>query len=248
MHLADLSWPKVESLDRRLPVVIPVAALEQHGHHLPLFTDSLLLGEVLERVSERFKDTALFAPLTWLGNSHHHLDFPGTLSAEPRLYLDLLRGLASQFLDMGFRRVVFLNGHGGNIVPGKQAIFELRQEHRARMDLLLLFATYWETAAVPDDGTFQQREMGHACEWETSMILRIAPQLVGDYRSAPDVTSEGEFGATPRAWTTKDRTVPGHIGLPRLATAEKGERLFEAFADGVESLLNGVRNWSGTTW
>jgi creatinine amidohydrolase len=247
MQLADLPWTKVESLDRNLPVVIPVAALEQHGHHLPVFTDSLLLGEVVKRVSERCRDSALFAPLTWLGNSHHHLDFPGTLSAEPRLYLDLLRGLANQFLTLGFRRIVFLNGHGGNIVPGKQAIFELRQEHRQRKDLLLLFATYWETAMPPQDG-FHQREMGHACEWETSMILRIAPHLVGDYRSAEDVAFQGEFGATPRAWITKDRTVPGHIGNPRLATPEKGERLFATFADGVESLLTSVRNWSGATW
>ncbi|MBX7106692.1 MAG: creatininase family protein [Gemmataceae bacterium] len=248
MQLAELAWPNVESLDRNLPVVIPVAALEQHGHHLPVFTDSLLLGEVVRRVSERFRETALFAPLTWLGNSHHHLDFPGTLSADPRVYLDLLRGLANQFLGFGFRRIVFLNGHGGNIVPGKQAIFELRQEHRERKDLLLLFATYWETAVVPEDGTFQQREMGHACEWETSMILRLAPQLVGDYQSAVDLPAEGEFQATPRAWTTKDRTSIGHIGAPRLATAEKGERLFATFADGVERLLNDVRGWSGKSW
>ncbi len=248
MHLADLSWPRVDALDRNLPVVIPVAALEQHGQHLPVFTDSLLLGEVVSRVAPRFEQTAIFAPLTWLGNSHHHLDFPGTLSADPRLYLDLLRGLANQFLAAGFQRIVFLNGHGGNIVPGKQAIFELRQEHRQRTDLLLLFATYWETAVIPDDGTFQQRDMGHACEWETSMILRIAPQLVGDYRAAPDVESTGEFGSTPRAWITKDRTGPGHIGAPRLATPEKGERLLTTFADGVESLLNSVRGWTGKTW
>jgi len=248
MQLAELPWTVVESLDRDLPVVIPVAALEQHGHHLPLFTDSMLLGEVVRRVSERCRDTALFAPLTWLGNSHHHLDFPGTLSAEPRLYLDLLRGLANQFLVMGFRRIVFLNGHGGNIVPGKQAIFELRQEHRQRKDLLLLFATYWETAEVPSDGAFHQQEMGHACEWETSMILRLSPELVGDYRSAVDVTSDGEFGSTPRAWTTKDRTASGHIGAPRLATPEKGELLFSTFAAGVESLVKNVGAWSGARW
>ena len=248
MQLAEIPWPRVQELDRNTPVVIPVAALEQHGHHLPVFTDSLLLGEVVRRVSERFQQTALFAPLTWLGNSHHHLDFTGTLSAEPRVYLDLLRGLANQFIGFGFKRIVFLNGHGGNIVPGKQAIFELRQEHRERQDLLLLFATYWETATVPDDGMFQQRDMGHACEWETSMILRLAPHLVGDYKSAVDLLAEGEFKATPRAWTTKDRTSVGHIGMPRLATVEKGERLFATFAAGVETLLNDVRNWSGKTW
>ena len=91
----------------------------------------------------------MFAPLTWLGNSDHHLDFAGTLSAAPRVYLDLLNGLAENFLQHGFRRIVFVNGHGGNDVPGRQAIFELRQRHRDRDDVLFLFATYWSLGARP---------------------------------------------------------------------------------------------------
>ena len=79
MNLTDLAWPDVENLSRDIPVVVPVAALEQHGRHMPLFTDSLLLGEVIRRVSGAMKDKVLFAPLMWLGNSHHHMDFPGTL-------------------------------------------------------------------------------------------------------------------------------------------------------------------------
>ena len=84
MELTDLTAPEVRSLSKDTPVVIPVAALEQHGQHLPLFTDSLLLGEVIRRAKEKLKDQVLFAPLMWLGNSHHHLDFAGTLSASPR--------------------------------------------------------------------------------------------------------------------------------------------------------------------
>ena len=83
----------------------------------------------------------------------------------------------------GFRRIVFVNGHGGNITPGKQAIFELRQRHRDRGDLLLLFASYWDNAN-PNAGRpdLVQSQMGHACEWETSMMLRLAPHLVKDHR------------------------------------------------------------------
>src|SRR6476646_8868820 len=120
MELKNLSWPAVHSLNKDTPVVFPIAALEQHGHHLPLFTDSLLLGEIIRRTAERVGDRVLFAPLTWLGNSDHHLDFPGTLSAPPRTYLDLLCGLLENFIQHGFRRLVFVNGHGGNDVPGKQ--------------------------------------------------------------------------------------------------------------------------------
>ena len=93
----------------------------------------------------------LFAPLLWLGNSHHHLDFPGTVSASPRVYLDLLIDLAESFLFHGFRRFVLLNGHGGNIVPAQQALFELRQRYRSRNDLLLLSATYWSAGDSPNE-------------------------------------------------------------------------------------------------
>lgn len=250
MDLADLPSPQVRELDRNIPVLIPVAALEQHGGHLPLYTDSLLLGEVVRRVRERLADRVLFAPLMWLGNSHHHMDFPGTLSAEPRLYLDLLNNLAENFLSHGFRRIVFLNGHGGNDVPGRQATFELRQRHRDRTDLLLLFATYWNFGAKPWEGRSDivQRQMGHACEWETSMIQRIRPELVGDITKLQTVEFGFAFEPAYRGWTTRDRTVPGHIGSPQLANPEKGEHLFATFAAGVASFLERVIAWDGRSW
>jgi creatinine amidohydrolase len=250
MQLTDLTWPKVQALSKDIPVVIPVAALEQHGHHLPLFTDSMLLGEIVRRVAEKLEDRVLFAPLTWLGNSAHHLDFPGTLSAEPRVYLDLLGGLVENFLTHGFKRIVFLNGHGGNDVPGKQAIFEVRQRHRQRADLLLLFATYWHLASRAPDAVagLVQSHMAHACEWETSMILRLAPHLVGDTRNIAAIDPGNVFEPAARAWTTKDRTAPGHLGDPRAATAEKGEALFQHFTAGAIALLERVLAWDGKSW
>src|SRR5438132_7584343 len=110
IDLQEMAWPKVAALAKDTPVVIPIAALEQHGRHMPVFTDSLLLGEVLRRVKQTpAADKCLFAPLQWLGNSHHHLDFPGTLSASPRAYLDLLKDLASNFLAHGSTRAVFVH-------------------------------------------------------------------------------------------------------------------------------------------
>ena len=250
MQLFEMNWPGIASLSKDTPVVFPIAALEQHGRHMPLFTDSLLLGEVIRRASERLADSVLFAPLMWLGNSDHHLDFPGTLSAAPRMYLDLLENLMENFIQYGFKRLVFVNGHGGNIVPGQQAVFELRQRHRQRSDLLLLSATYWGLGGKPYeiDPSIQQRQMGHACEWETSMVLRIAPHLVGDLSKTEPV--EFGFGFEPawRGWITKDRTEPGHIGDPRSATAEKGEILFRVFSDDVVRLLQRVLAWDGRGW
>ena len=250
MQLADLAWPAVHALSKATPIIFPVAALEQHGGHLPVFTDSLLLGEISRRAAERLGDGVVWAPLMWLGNSDHHLDFAGTLSAAPRVYLDLLNGLAENFIQHGFRRIVFLNGHGGNDVPGKQAVFELRQRHRARNDLLLLFATYWSLGGEPwkREASIQQREMGHACEWETSMILRIRPELVGDVRKLETVEFGRGFAPASRGWITKDRSAPGHIGSPQLATAEKGEAIFATFTDDVVNLIERVIRWDGKSW
>ena len=247
MNLTDLTWPAIASLPPDTPVVIPVAALEQHGHHLPVFTDSMLLGEIVRRISSEMSEKVLFAPLMWLGNSDHHLDFSGTLSAAPRLYLDLLNGLAENFLHHGFRRLVFLNGHGGNDVPGRQSVFELRQRHRTRDDLLFLFATYWNLGANTLSG-FEQAEMGHACEWETSMMLRIAPALVGDFTTVPPVSFGSPFLPAARGWTTRDRSEPGHIGSPHLASAEKGEVLLSRFTADAVSFLRRVIAWDGSSW
>ncbi len=199
MFIADMTWPAVQALNRNIPVVIPIAAVEQHGHHLPVSTDSLLLAEVVRRAEGELGDSALFAPLQWIGNSHHHIDFPGTVSASPRLYLDLLRDLAENFLRHGFTRIFFLNGHGGNIIPGKQAEFELRQKNRDRTDLLLLFSSYWDLAKTHEG--FVQTQMGHACEWETSMILSLAPHLVaGDVASLDSVPFDYGFDPAYRGW------------------------------------------------
>lgn len=250
MQLADLTWPAVDSLSRDTPVVFPIAALEQHGRHMPVFTDSLLTNELMRRTEARVGDRVLFAPLTWLGNSHHHMDFPGTLSAEPRVYIDLLNGLLENFIAHGFKRLIFINGHGGNDIPGKQSVFETRQKHRDRKDLLLLFATYWNLGAEPwkRDPSIQQRVMGHACEWETSMILRIRPELVIDHTNTTDVPFGNAFEPASRGWTMPDRSEPGHVGDPRSATAEKGEVLFSCFTDEVVKLLDRVIAWDGKSW
>lgn len=242
MQLTDLSWPAVRALAPDTPVVVPIGALEQHGHHLPVFTDSMLLGEVVRRADERLRDRVLFTPLMWLGSSCHHLEFPGTLSAGPRNYLDLLNNLVDNLVRHGFRRIAFLNGHGGNVVPGRQVVFEARQRYRERNDLALLLATYWGLG--PKDRAwpagFQQREMGHACEWETSMILRLTPHLVGPVAGLEDVPFGFPYEPAYSGWITTDRTAPGHIGAPRHATAEKGETLFRCFTDDVVAFLERV--------
>ena len=243
MQLQEMSWPAVEALSKDIPVVVPIAAMEQHGRHMPVFTDSMLLGEVVRRAADRLGDRVAWTPLTWLGNSHHHIDFAGTMSADPRTYLDTLGDLIENLLTHGFRRIVLLNGHGGNIVPAQQAVFEARQRHRGRGDLLLLAATYWTLGARPHeaDPSIEQTRMGHACEWETSMILRLAPHLVGDLSGVEPVEFGNPFEPATRGWITKDRSEPGHIGNPRRRHRREG-------GDAPPPLRRrrGERSWNGS--
>ena len=250
MFLADLTWPDVAALSKDIPIVFPIAALEQHGRHMPLFTDSLLMGEIARRAEGQLGRRALFAPLQWLGNSHHHLDFAGTLSAEPRVYLDLLCGLLENFIAHGFKRLLILNGHGGNDVPGKQAVFEVRQRHRNRRDLLLLFVTYWHLGTQPqvEQPTINQTVMGHACEWETSMVLHLVPHLVKDHRNVAAVPFGNPFEPASRGWTMPDRSEPGHIGDPREASAGKGAALFEMFTRDTVAMIERMIAWDGASW
>lgn len=254
MNLADLTSPEIAALVPHTPVVVPVAAMEQHGRHLPLATDSMLLGEVVRRVEPRLGRDVLFAPLLWLGNSHHHLEYSGTLSAGPRTYLDLVNDLFENLLGHGFRRILFLNGHGGNITPAKQATFEVRQRHRARTDLLLLFASYWDFAHPERDRSdLAQSAVGHACEWETSMMLAIRPDLVKPFERLEPRDVGYSFEPAYRGWITQERRpnggdAPGHLGAPALASAEKGEFLLGCYADGVEAFLRRVVAWDGRSW
>jgi creatinine amidohydrolase len=246
MYAANLTWQQVQAIPKSTPVILPIAAVEQHGHHLPVYTDSFLLGEVVRRAEGVLGAEALFAPLQWLGNSHHHTDYPGTVSAPPRLYLDLLAALAENYLQHGFQRIYFLNGHGGNIVPAKQVVFELRQQYRQRQDLLLLFSSYWDLAAPAG---YEQNYMGHACEWETSMMMVIAPGLVqGDVTQLGDVPNGYAFDPAYRGWITKERTPTGHIGSPRFASPEKGEALLGQFSQGVVDFVRRMAAWDGHSW
>lgn len=250
MQLSELTSPAVEALSRDTPIVLPVAAMEQHGRHLPLYTDSFLLEELVRRASLTLSSSVVFAPLMWLGNSHHHLDFPGTITAAPRLYLDMIASLVDCFIAHGFRRIVLLNSHGGNSVPGQQALFEIRQQHRGRKDLLLLLANYWALGNDPKETIpgLTQPKIQHACQWETSMMLRLRPDLVKDHKSAHPVDYGNPFLPAFRASTFPDFSVEGHVGDPAGATAEIGEALFAAYSTDVVALLRRVIAWDGSSW
>ena len=112
MRYGNCRGVDIQATDKdQIVVVVPTGALEQHGRHLPLLTDAILVTEVAERVEKKLSDQVLLVPTLWLGASDHHLDFPGTLSLPNTVYAEMIKHVLQCCVGAGFRRIMFLNGH-----------------------------------------------------------------------------------------------------------------------------------------
>jgi creatinine amidohydrolase len=248
----DVEWAKLKAAElrdlaaREAIVVLPIAAMEQHGPHLPVMVDTLLCGEVARRAAERATGRpVVVAPTVWSGLSEHHMPFGGTFTLDFPTFKSLIECLCRSLMRHGFRRVLILNGHGGNVAALRVVVDELRH-----MELRLLTATYWQVdpLAIAD---ILERQSGvqHACEAETSMVMALRPELVdeGQLEAAKHVEPgqvAGQTQAVHGAMKFEERTPSGAIGDPTAASAEKGERLLEAAASAVGGVLSDDALWT----
>ncbi|WP_435009153.1 creatininase family protein [Tundrisphaera lichenicola] len=234
MIFAEMTAPEIRAIPRDSTLVIaPIAATEQHGPHLAVSTDTVLAGGVASGVENALGDKALVLPVLWLGASDHHLPHGGTLTAPLPTYESMLVDLLTPLLRDGFRRVMILNGHGGNIDPLRIALRRLDVEFPRA---ILTGAAYWDLAAdeIAAHCRAPRKEMGHACEIETSMMLHLRPDLVRLDRRVddPDDTPDHLRGLTwPRDFAR--RTDHGVVGYPESADAERGRLMLEAAVSGV---------------
>jgi creatinine amidohydrolase len=178
MLLQNARWTDLASLAGRI-FVVPLGSLEQHGHHLPVFTDSLIVSHLSTRVEALRSSQIVTLPVQWLGHSPHHRRF-GCVSLDFFPYVELIRGICRSLIHIGARKILLLNGHGGNDLPCRAAQRELKSEFENMRDLYIVYAAYWNLAA---DQFNQIRSsppggMGHACEMETSVLLAKNPDLV----------------------------------------------------------------------
>jgi creatinine amidohydrolase len=237
MRFAELTAPALRQIVRDSTLVIaPIAACEQHGPHLPVFTDTILATAVAEGVEQLLPDRVLLLPTFWLGASDHHLPFGGTLTAALPAYEQILVELLTPLLDADFSRVLVLNGHGGNNDPLRVA---LRRLDRLYPRAILTGAAYWDLAAVEIAGLCEGplKGVGHACEVETSLMLHLRPDLVVDdqVRDDPDTTPM-ELAGLLWARDFGRKTDHGVVGYPERAEAERGGRMLAAIVGRVASV------------
>ena len=229
MKFSEMTFPHLRAIPRDGCVVVaPIAACEQHSHHLPSITDTVLVTGVADGVEAALKDVVLQLPTLWLGASHHHLRFGATLSASVDIHVDILCEIVEPLLADGYRRLLILNGHGGNIDTMQMALRRLQPRYP---DRILCAASYWDLAAreLASLAEGPRKSMGHACEFETSMMLALRPDLVRREEIQNDLPIEDE--ALRGLYLAEDmfqRTDHGAVGYPELATAEKGKRFLAA--------------------
>lgn len=226
MILSRMTWKEVGATSREVVVVVPTGSLEQHGPHLPLFTDSLLATAVAEGVERNLADRVLLTPTLWMGASGHHLAFPGSVSASFEGYEAAIHSLVESLLPHGFRKFYLINGHGGNSEPNGVALRKLKAKHpEALFGHLGYFRSIEKEIGSVLEGP--AKDMRHACEAEASLIMHLHPDLVRKELIRDDGlrTEPPVMGAVLHF---DEITEEGSLGYATLATPEKGKVIFEA--------------------
>ncbi len=246
-QLAHLRAPDItRRLGERSIVVQPLGAIEQHGPHLPLNTDLLIADQVaataVERAGEEL-DAWLLPPLAYT-KSNEHAWAPGTVWLSASTLLAVLDDLGRCVAMTPARRLVFLNGHGGNSALVNVANRELRLHHG--------LMTFLAHPGLPPDqgGASPAAELGmgiHGGTDETSLMLHLAPDLVdmsAAVRRVPEHLATNRYvrfgGPVSFGWLSNDFADEGHIGDPLAATAERGAELFAGAVDAFCAALGEI--------
>jgi creatinine amidohydrolase len=246
-YFAYLTWTDVRDLTDKANTVIlqPVGAIEQHGPHLPVAVDAAIctgvLGEALKRVPREVPCYCL--PPLYYGKSNEHIRYPGTITLSAETLLRLLGEVADSVYRMGFRKLAFVNSHGGQPQVMEIAARDARERHQ---DFSVFPLFIWRVPNVRRDRiSAKEREFGiHAGTAETSILMKLLPKqvhkdrLVCEYpKGLPENSMISMEGALPFAWLTHDLTESGALGDATAATEAMGAELLESLAAGWAKLI-----------
>jgi creatinine amidohydrolase len=231
-------------------VVLPVASMEQHGPHLPVGVDTILCEGVCKAGAEMVSAdvSVVVAPTLWCGMAEHHMAFGGTFTFDIPTYRAVLLALLKSLDRHGFKRVLIVNGHGGNIAALNSFLPDFARE----TGLKVRAATYFELAASDLAPVLEdQKTVHHACEVETSLMMVLAPATVKHDRlqeafgGVAGSNAPGGWYASPARFRSfKDFTRSGVNGDARRASAEKGKKLLAICVEGLAAILRDEKVWS----
>jgi creatinine amidohydrolase len=233
-----LTWPEVRrAAEEDRVALVPVATLEDHGPHLPIDADLRIVAEICRKAAEEAADDIVLLPPIPHGYSPHHMDFPGPITIGWDTFTRYCTDVGLSLAKHGFRRILYLNGHGSNQNLVEMAARLVMVEHSGVLAAAAFYLSSLQGAAVIDEVRESDRGgLAHACELETSIYLAIDPEAVDmakavDERSYPEGQnawldwSDGPLKLMPW-WSSFSRT--GVQGDPSRATPEKGKALLDA--------------------
>lgn len=246
--LPYLTTEQVANLPKEQTVVVlPIASIEQHGPHLPIYTDSIIVQEVLNRTLALLpQDSPVWVlPLLPYGRSNEHAGFAGTVPLTSETLIRVLKEIGASVARSGFKRFAILNGHGGNTEIIDFVIRDIREQTG-----LLVFALHlYLRVAVPVQGlTEAEKTYGiHAGDVETSILLKCRPDLVRMELAPANLPTHLQRMASPPfmgpltfAWLTQDITPTGVLGDATAANPAKGERFLDDAAHQTADLLQEI--------
>ncbi len=225
------------ALERRPVVIVPVGSVEQHGPHCPQDVDISIPYHLAIRAAEAIDDfPVIVAPPVTYGFTHYNMGEVGTITLGLEVFIAVLCDVSRSIWANGFHRIILLNGHGGNEQPTWSASVKLAEE-----DVWALAITYWNMA--PDEllawSEADEGSIGHGGEWETSLQLYLRPHLVDSSLMVKDEWRRHFSPAVQRYAVFPERRremAHGVMGDPFVASAEKGERLFDVLTERLIAL------------
>ncbi|MFC7475696.1 creatininase family protein [Dankookia sp. GCM10030260] len=248
--MPEIRWermtaPELKALAARdALVVLPIGSLEQHGPHLPVWTDSLCAHEIALRGAAAADLPVAVLPPMWMGLSEHHLPFGGTITLDHATFHAVLRCVVRSLVADGFRKLLIVNGHGGNIDPLAVSTRELAVEFG-----IPVVVTTWPNLAPAAIGKILTTQPGiqHACEGETALWLALDAAQVRQDKLAETISNPppNPPAGFVRFFSFEERAPrTGVRGDPRAATAEKGEAILAAVTTALAAAMADPLLWS----
>ena len=242
--LGEMTREQIRQIAPDTTVVLPTAAVEQHGPHLTILTDTLACTTICQRAAELASEQGpvTVAPPIHFGSSHHHFPYAGVLSLSNATFIQVVKEICESLVRSGFRRIAIVNGHGGN----DEAIRVAAREVTLAQPVSIAAASYWTIAgpALIEEGAVTAVGLlpGHAGAFETSLVLALRPELV-DRASFPPPLANPPFHADLRHRATVIHagqslgSGPGFTDNPANASAEHGKRFLDIITREVAKFL-----------